>query len=65
MVQSGSVNTEMNPADGPSSDAQRALNVLGRYGRPEELAAAVVFLATPAAAFITGSVLAADGGFFG
>ncbi|MFJ1796964.1 SDR family NAD(P)-dependent oxidoreductase [Kitasatospora griseola] len=64
VVQSGSVNTEMNPEDGPSADAQRALNALGRYGRPEELAATVVFLATPAAAFITGSVLAVDGGFF-
>ncbi|MFD7643563.1 SDR family NAD(P)-dependent oxidoreductase [Kitasatospora sp. NPDC059795] len=64
VVQSGSVNTEMNPEDGPNADAQRALNALGRYGRPEELAATVVFLATPAAAFITGSVLAVDGGFF-
>ncbi|MGW4383035.1 SDR family NAD(P)-dependent oxidoreductase [Kitasatospora sp. NPDC004531] len=64
VVQSGPVDTEMNPQDGPNADAQRALNALGRYGRPEELAAAVVFLATPAAAFITGSVLAVDGGFF-
>jgi 3-oxoacyl-[acyl-carrier protein] reductase len=35
---------------------------LGRHGRPEELAAAVVFLAGDAASFITGTTLAVDGG---
>lgn len=34
----------------------------GRYGRPEEYAAAAVFLASEAAAFMTGSVLRVDGG---
>jgi 3-oxoacyl-[acyl-carrier protein] reductase len=33
-----------------------------RFGRPEEVAAAVVFLACPAASYITGSVLKIDGG---
>ena len=34
-----------------------------RYGTPGEVAAAAVFLASPAAAYITGHVLAVDGGF--
>jgi NAD(P)-dependent dehydrogenase (short-subunit alcohol dehydrogenase family) len=35
---------------------------LGRIGKPDEIAAAVLFLATPGAAFITGQILTVDGG---
>ena len=35
---------------------------LGRFGTPEEIAAAVVFLASARASFITGSCLLVDGG---
>ncbi|MEU9448983.1 SDR family oxidoreductase [Streptomyces sp. NPDC048277] len=36
---------------------------VGRLGRPEDIAAAVAFLLSPDAAFVSGHVLAADGGF--
>jgi gluconate 5-dehydrogenase len=36
---------------------------LGRWGEPPELAPAILFLASPAASYITGHILAVDGGF--
>lgn len=63
LVLPGSVDTDMNPADGPSADLQRSLASLGRYGKPSEIGNVVAFLASPAADFITGTSLAADGGF--
>lgn len=61
-VQPGPIDTELNPADGPSADGQRAMTVVGRYGQPQEIADAVAFLASPAAAFISGESLTVDGG---
>jgi 3-oxoacyl-[acyl-carrier protein] reductase len=64
-VQPGPIDTDMNPADAgknPASDAMRSMIPLGRYGRAEEVAAAVAFLASPEAAFITGTAVTIDGG---
>lgn len=62
VVQPGPIDTDMNPASGPSADGQRALTALGRYGRAEEVAAMVAFLAGPGGAYVTGAQIAVDGG---
>ncbi len=41
----------------------RAVTPLGRMAEPEEVAAAILFLASPAASMVTGHTLAVDGGF--
>jgi 3-oxoacyl-[acyl-carrier protein] reductase len=62
-VQPGPIDTDMSPKDGPLEELLRTGTALGRYGKPEEVAAAVAFLASPAAAYITGTSLNVDGGF--
>ena len=49
-------------------DAQRSAQILsrtplGRWGQPQDIADPVLFLASPAARFITGVVLPVDGGY--
>lgn len=44
-------------------DRIRAVTPLGRMAQPQEVANAILFLASPAAAMVTGHVLAVDGGF--
>lgn len=63
LVQPGPIETEMNPADGPFAEQVRGLTAVGRYGLPEDIAAAVTFLASPAARNITGASFDVDGGF--
>jgi 2-dehydro-3-deoxy-D-gluconate 5-dehydrogenase len=56
-------NTEALRAD-PAREAEiRARIPAGRWGRPEDVAGAVVFLASPAADYVNGHVLAVDGGW--
>lgn len=62
LVHPGPTDTDMNPANGDSADGMRQLMALGHYGRPEDVAAAVAFLASPAAGQITGTGLVVDGG---
>lgn len=61
-VQPGSTNTDMNPADGEGAAAQKSAMSLGEYGTPEDIAAAVVFLAGPGGKQITGTAITVDGG---
>lgn len=47
----------------PYLDDYRRAHKLGRFGRPDELAAAMLFLASDDASFVTGHALVVDGGF--
>lgn len=62
-VQPGPTDTDMNPGNGPMSDALRGYTAVGRYGTGGEIAAMVAYLAGPEAGFVTGASLDIDGGF--
>ena len=64
VIEPGPIDTEMNPdtAGDPMSDGMRSMVPLGRYGRAEEVAELAAFLASPAAAYISGAHIAIDGG---
>lgn len=62
VVHPGSTDTDMNPADGPQAEAQRARMAIPQYGKPEDVAALVAFVAGPEAGSINGAGLIVDGG---
>ena len=61
-VQPGPIDTDLNPASGEWASVQKAAVPLDRYGRPEEVAALVAFLAGPESSYINGANLTVDGG---
>jgi 3-oxoacyl-[acyl-carrier protein] reductase len=63
LLNPGATDTELNPADGPNADMINGFNALGHYAEPADIAAAVAFLASPAARYITGTTVSVDGGF--
>jgi 3-oxoacyl-[acyl-carrier protein] reductase len=61
-VQPGPIDTDLNPAAGEWAAPQRAATALDRYGRVDEVAALVAFVAGPESSYITGANLTVDGG---
>src|SRR5271154_2615542 len=61
-VQPGPIDTDLNPASGDWAVPQKAATALDRYGRVEEIASMVAFIAGPESSYITGANLTVDGG---
>jgi NAD(P)-dependent dehydrogenase (short-subunit alcohol dehydrogenase family) len=62
-VHPGPTDTDMNPDGGLVSKIVGPGMAIGRYGKPEEIAGVITFLASPEAAFVTGADILANGGF--
>jgi 3-oxoacyl-[acyl-carrier protein] reductase len=61
-VQPGPIDTDLNPAASDWAVTQKAATALDRYGRVDEVAALVAFVAGPESSYITGANLTVDGG---
>ena len=62
VVHPGSTETDMNPVDGPTAEGQLSRMAIKAYGRAEDVAALVAFVAGDEARSINGSGLTIDGG---
>ena len=63
VVQPGPIDTDANPADGPMKDLMHSFMAIKRFGRADEVAGMVAWLAGPEAGFVTGSMHTIDGAF--
>jgi cyclic-di-GMP-binding biofilm dispersal mediator protein len=63
VVQPGPTDTDMNPANGPMSEAMHSFMAIKRHVRPTEVAGMVLWLAGPDAGAVTGAMHTIDGGF--
>ncbi|GJF32125.1 3-oxoacyl-ACP reductase [Kitasatospora sp. NE20-6] len=63
VIHPGPIDTDMNPADGPSAGFQASLTALGTFGRATDIAATVAHLAGADGRYITAAEIAVDGGF--
>lgn len=62
LIQPGSTDTDMNPANGPAADFQRSRMAIPRYGKGADIASLVSWVAGDESGFVTGAAFTSDGG---
>jgi 3-oxoacyl-[acyl-carrier protein] reductase len=61
-IQPGPIDTDLNPKNAEWAVPQKSVTALNRFGKVEEVAALVAFVASPESSYITGTNLTIDGG---